>query len=53
MKYYKFLSQEERENWEERSAIIEYDGNISKEEAEEIAYNIIVADRKQLSFDFN
>ncbi|MBN2426379.1 MAG: hypothetical protein JXR46_04295 [Calditrichaceae bacterium] len=45
---YIFFSNEEWERFEERAAIMEYDSEMSREEAENLAYCFVLAEREQL-----
>ena len=45
---YVFFSNEEWERFEERAAIMEYDSIMSREEAENLAYRLVLAEREQL-----
>ena len=46
---FNFLNEFEREAFEERAAIIEYEGNLSKNMAEKLAYEIVLGQRMQLA----
>lgn len=43
---YTFLNDLERDHFEERAAIIEYDGNVSRKKAERLAYDCILEKRE-------
>jgi hypothetical protein len=44
-----FLNESEREEFEERAAIMEYDGNLSKMQAEKMALAIVLEQRQHLA----
>ena len=41
------MTEAEREDYEERAAIMEYDGGLSREEAERQAWRIVMAKREE------